>query len=297
MDMLRTCKFFLVSIILFWIVGCSGTSTTPSALPTETAAPLSQPITAPSATDSPVATSAPTLTPEPGLRTSGPYFSYFRQVGGVYQLVLMDADGGGRKVIQLPKEIGICSPCDELNIQDVSPDGHWLAFYTGYAGDFDGQFTRETFDLTLNLLNLNTGDVQVITPLLSKDYPNNFVAAAKEIDPSYITPADLQYAFMAGITRAVNWSPDGRYLAFAGQMNGPSSDLYVYNMVERSIKRLTAGPEELQWVDWSSDGKWILHGSVYAYGEGMQYSIYAVTADGSIVHDLPGGQKIGRAHV
>ena len=33
-----------------------------------------------------------------------PYFAYFRSVNQVYQLVVMDADGTGRKVIDLPQE-------------------------------------------------------------------------------------------------------------------------------------------------------------------------------------------------
>jgi len=294
MDMLRTRKFFLVSIILFWIAGCSRTAATPTALPTETAAPLSQPTPfdqtqgrlapAPSAT----ATSAttPTLTPEPGLRTNGPYFSYFRQVDGVYQLVLMDADGGGRKVIQLPDGIPNDLLTAWLDMHYVSPDAKWLAFYTGSAGSSD-QTAHGPFDLTLNILNLKTGEKQTVTKLLSKDYPNNFVEAVKELNNPDITfPEGLQQAFLYGIMQAIAWSPDSRYLAFAGQMDGLSSDLYVYDTNTRIIKRLTSGPEEMQWIDWSPDGKWILHGSLYYVGEGMIFDVYVAAADGSSVHSL-----------
>ena len=73
----------------------------------------------------------PTVTPEPPLQTSVPYFAYFRSVNQVYQLVVMDADGTGRKVIDLPQEAIQSFPNkqNDLDVKLVSPDGHWMAFY------------------------------------------------------------------------------------------------------------------------------------------------------------------------
>lgn len=279
----------LLFIVAFAVSGC-----TASALPTQpivesqaTAFSTLTPSPLPTATE-PFATT--TLTPEPGLKTNGPYFAYFREVNGISQFVMMDADGGGRKAISLPQGITDSLPDKNFgfDMKFISPDGKWLAFYTGSAGDsgFGSDIGNGPFDLTLNLLDLDTGGTQIIAPLLSNDYPNNFVEAAKKINASNITSADLQYAFLVGITRAISWSPTGRYLAFAGQMDGLSSDLYVYDMEGMTIRRLTSGDEELQWIDWSSDEKWILHGSVSVYGAGMQYSIYAVAADESSIRQF-----------
>ncbi len=94
----------LLFIVAFAVSGC-----TASALPTQpivesqaTAFSTLTPSPLPTATE-PFATT--TLTPEPGLKTNGPYFAYFREVNGVSQLVMMDADGEGRKVISLPQGI------------------------------------------------------------------------------------------------------------------------------------------------------------------------------------------------
>ena len=290
MENMRKVTSLLFFVAVLVVSGCSATplptqpiaETATATIPTLTATPL------PATTEE---QAIPSQTPEPGLRTYGPYFAYFREANGVIQLVMMDADGGGRKVVELPKEVtdSLSNANYQLSAQYVSPDAKWLAFYTGYAGSLDGQLIQQTFDLTLNLLDLNTGVLQVVTPLLSKNYPNNFDETAKTLGDSFPPIEWIQYAFLAGITHALAWSPDGRHLAFAGQMDGPSSDLYVYDMEKMTAHRLTSGDEELQWIDWSSDGKWILHGSVPWIGEGTEYSIYAVSADGLSIYDLTYG--------
>jgi len=277
-------KFFArFLVVAFLAVGC-GAPATASPLPVESPTLTAQPTHTPrpTATRRPP---TPTLTPEPGLRTSGPYFAYFQEVNGIRRLVFMDADGEGRKVIELPEAINdsfaIIKPLD-LDMRSVSPDGHWFAFHTGSAGNYGEMPAQGTSDLSLNLLDLTTGEEQVVTPLLSKDYPDNFVEAAGKLNDPDITAQSLHDAFISGITEAVAWSPDGRYLAFAGQMDGLSSDLYVYDVNEKTIRRLSSGDQELQWISWSPDGKWILHGSVFWVGAGMTFDIYTATVDGSL---------------
>src|SRR5580765_1348509 len=94
-------KIILVLILIFVVSGC-GTTVNPNPSPTEISTSLPQPTVASSPTAIP-SPSAVVPTSEPPLKTDGPYFTYFRQVNGLYQLVMMDADGGGRKVIELPQ--------------------------------------------------------------------------------------------------------------------------------------------------------------------------------------------------
>jgi len=272
----------LTSIIIYLLLGCSVPPTLVPLIVQSSTPPVQPTLTASFTLTSEPAT--PTLTPEPSLRTNGPYFAYFREVPGRsdLQFVLMDADGVGRKIIDLPDEIAD-SP---TGTQYVSPDGKWLAFYTGSAGKDNGRtIPPGTYDLTLNLLNMTTGEKQIITPLLSKDYPNNFVEAVKETRNSYIRTEDLQRAFLT-ITQAIAWSPDGKYLAFAGQMEGLSSDLYLYDMTTKNIQRLSDDHEELQSIRWSSDGKWILHESGFSTDIMVEKHISVVAVDDSSVRDL-----------
>jgi Tol biopolymer transport system component len=274
----------LTSIIIYLLLGCS-TPPTPTPLIVQSSTPLVQP----TLTASLILTSEPaTPTSEPSLRTNGPYFAYFREVPGRsdLQFVLMDADAGGRKVIDIPDEITDSLSNYWLGMRYVSPDGKWMAFYTGYAGEVYKEPKQSTFDLTLKLLNFETGEIQVVTPLLSQDYPENFANALNEINDSSVRPESLQNAFLAGITQALAWSPDGRYLAFAGQVEGLSSDLYLYDMTTKNIQRLSDDHEELQSIRWSSDGKWILHEGGFSTDIMVEKHISAVAVDDSSVRDL-----------
>ncbi len=292
-------NIFVILMMTFLVFGCASPMTQ-APLPTEPRTSPPQPTwtVLPTAgyapTPLPTATQPPEIhivTPEPPLRTNGPYFAYFRKTTfSPFQFVLMDADGRGRKVIDLPDEVAnsLETAYYQLDARYVSPDGKWLAFYTGYAGRPYGYggAPQSTFDLTLNLLDLNTGEIQIITPLLSSDYPSNFVEAAKDIDPQNLTADNLQITFLAGITQALAWSPDGKHLAFAGQMAGLSSDLYLYDLATKRIKRLSSDKEELQWVAWSSDGKWILYGNRLVNDLMGEYSVYSVAWDNSSIRNL-----------
>lgn len=275
-------KFALISVMLGLLVGCSSvTPNPPQPLVESPTITVSTPTLAPTTTSTPRPTATkkpatPTLTPEPGLQTNGPYLAYFQQRNGIQRIVFMDADGMGRRVIDLPKTIGVKS----LDMRRVSPDGRWLAFYTGNAGKYGELPTVGVFDLALNLLNLETGEMEVITPLLSEDYPQNFVQAAQQLNDPNIAADSLYQAFVDGITRTIAWSPDGKYLTFGGQMDGLSSDLYLYSVETKTIQRLSSGDQELQWISWSPDGRWIVHSSVYGVGLGMTYDIYAASVDG-----------------
>ncbi len=232
-------------------------------------------IALPTLAPNPSATPTPGPTAEAALKTNGPYLAYIRGVDVDHeQLVLMDANGMGRKVISMPSE-------NPLYTWFVSPDGKWLAYYAGSAKK------EKASDLELDLLNLETGQTQVVSKLLSKDYPDNFDAAIKELksadSTASISADELEQAFNEGITHAIGWSPDGKYLAFAGQMDGSSSDVYLYDLAKGSFRRISQGPQEIQGIDWSPDGKWIFSASTMQFGEGVVYDEDAI-AFGSFTH-------------
>jgi len=58
---------------------------------------------------------------------------------------------------------------------------------------------------------------------------------------------------------AFMWSPDSRYLAFTAVIDGPSSDVYLFDTQSLEVERLTDGPTQADLMGWSPDGKWLLH--------------------------------------
>src|SRR5258706_13014747 len=120
---MRKENFVLTLLIAFLVSGCSAPAT-PTLVPTEISTPLPQPTVASSPTAIP-SLSAVVPTSEPPLKTNGPYFTYFRQVNGTYQLVIMDADGVGQKVVDLPQGFvdSLTNQQFGLDTKFVSPDG------------------------------------------------------------------------------------------------------------------------------------------------------------------------------
>jgi WD40 repeat protein len=282
-------KIFAFLMLVFLLSACMATAPVPP--PTDTPGDTPTPAPTLMVTDtqsiSPTPSNlSPTIVPiqHSALKTSGPYLAYLRSQADQFEIILTDADGIGQKIIPYPANANTQAGLSSLN--SLSPDGKWLAYYTGSAGECMGNGAANPSDLTLNLLNLTDGKIQVITHLLSQDYPNNFLQAAQQLNQAGITAGQLQNSFVCGITQSIAWSPDGKQLAFAGQMDGLSSDLYIYDLASQTIKRLSSGPEEVQAIAWSPDGQWILDWSSYGSGEGMTYNLYVTSLVGSVIHKL-----------
>ena len=77
------------------------------------------------------------------------------------------------------------------------------------------------------------------------------------------------------------WSPDGSQLAFIGAVNGPTSDLYVYDLAEDQVRQLTDGLAHAANPIWSPDGKHIFHqGIIFSFGSGVAKSDWGVVCTG-----------------
>lgn len=206
-----------------------------------------------------------------------PHLAYLRQeAAGQQILVFANPNGAGRQEFRLPAGSYLPSLKPLL-----SPNGEWLAFYTG-------TLEQEPYDLALNLLHLPDGALRPVTRLLSDDFPENFTALAGQLAPD---PEDgdlsleerslrLRDTFQAGIFSTA-WSPDGRSLAFAGQMKGLSSDVFLLEVETGNIEQLTDGLQQIHWLAWSPDGQWILHGASNHFGMlGSLDTFYAAKAKG-----------------
>jgi dipeptidyl aminopeptidase/acylaminoacyl peptidase len=219
-------------------------------------------------TPSPIAiSSSPTTTPTatPFVPFDGPKLIYLAYSGleDKSAVFMVNASGTEKKKLNLPTDFDI-----QFLEKAISPDGKWMAFQTG---------TKENKDIALNLFSFDANESVLITFLLSPDYPNNFQKAFEQIQNSQksfpnkddISLSTLQMGFSLAI---VSWSPDSRYLAFAGEMDGPTSDLYIYDTENKSTKRLVDDLLNISYISWAGDGKTIYFSNTVP-GQNYSWSI------------------------
>jgi WD40 repeat protein len=166
----------------------------------------------------------------------------------------LNADGSLQKYIRIP-DIAVPS--------NVSPDGNWLDYESG-------SYDNEPYDLSLNLLNLDDGTTQFVTNLISPDFPENIgpiVESMSQYDQSlygddcagFECRGALVRDELLGTVGISRWSPNGHFLAFAAQIDGPSTDVYIYSMQDKTIRRLTDDLQNVERMEWSPDGKRLLY--------------------------------------
>lgn len=239
-----TKRIIPIFILLCLLGSCAPAPAAPTSTPTTTVPPTRTP--------RPTQTSVPTATPYPPLQTDGPYLLF---TNDNKNFTIMDADGSGRKQFQLPNDGYI------WNLENaVSPDGTWLAFYTGS--------TKEPYDLALNLLNISEGYSQLIADLVAPNFPNNLEPVTETVEVSeYDTDCFNNLLCKLGLVeltfnstiRSFAWSPDSQELAFAAQIDGPSSDIYIYQIESGIIRRLINDLEIVDTIEWSPNGEKILY--------------------------------------
>lgn len=235
-----------LSFIAILIGSCAPTPASPTP-PTPVTA--TQTI-APSETHLPTQTEISTVTPYPPLQSDGPYLLY---ATGWENLTILDADAKGRKQLQIPNNGFV------RNIhKTVSPDGKWLAYFTGTSH-------KEPYDLSLHLLNLENRTTFLIADLIADGFPEN-LESVKTSDPVELESCNsgpcrisiIELAFNEGI-ESIAWSPDSQSLAFAAQIDGPSSDVYIFSIRDNTIRRLVSDLENVWNIDWSPNGERILY--------------------------------------
>lgn len=235
---------------------------------------------------------SPTPAPTLGNLLTPPYLVYVKKVNGKEQVVLVNQDGTGIKIIPLPD--------NGFNARNPSPTGEWIVFYTGSGGE-QTLMNGPKYDLALNLMHLPDGVTHKVTDLLSKDFPNNlekFAELAKNNDQDIAfldTSTIVDEARQGLIYRLMisEWSPSGETLAFAGEMDGPSTDLYLYNLKSGNIQRISSGSKNIDFIDWFPGGSQILYSSSYLPCEGDCSTYFVTNPDGSSSREIKNFEKFG----
>lgn len=260
----------------------------PSRLPTSTVIPsptqknhIHQPVFV---TSSPTAT----VTPFPALLGSRPYLMFEQEWRGK-KFVIYDANGTGRKFIELPPDGYILG---RTQGKAISPDRQWLVFHTG---SYESNDSPENLPITLKLLNINDGTIKEVTNIVIDGYKeklNQVAEELKRLDPDWYKPLDgdewvnqiVSNEFFWSIY-SVAWSPDSQSLAFAAQIDGLSSDVYVYELESEKITRVEDSLQSVSWITWSPDGNQIVFGNAIPGPIYTGMSLHSVKFGGQMVKE------------
>jgi hypothetical protein len=261
----RIYRFLILYLVLLCLACCKPVTPTPTLEPSETHERATN--TPPELFIEP--SSTPTVMAqvdqEDSLSALGPWLVYLTEDG----IVAVNANGTGRTLLGPPPLQSAAALSFDIP-NGLSTSGNEFAFRAERA-DWSG--------LDLILARLPDGPITAITPLLSTDLEDQ-------------RPLGLDLDIENAVfweTDALRWSPDGRHLAFVAALDGPSSDLYVFDLLDGTIRRLTTGENQAATPVWTQDGRWIIHQEVETFGSGAGWSVktvWAAAVDGNSVYRL-----------
>lgn len=199
-----------------------------------------------------------------------------------------------------------------------SPDGQWLAFVSNRVGDKNQIFTihpdgGEAVQLTRAENGINgfswsedgksiaftSSDADQRVSKERKDHLGDFEVVRREYNHSHLWTFDVVEALKAPLTGTqrtkgrdfnigpFSWSPDGKRIAFSATnnpdlINGDTSDVYLLDLADHSVKKLVAQPGPDGNPQWSPDGRQLVFSS--AMGNPRFYHsnsrLAVVSADG-----------------
>jgi hypothetical protein len=240
---MSTVRTILSSVVIFMLASC-GTSTpaaTPTPIPTNTSQPTATSTATTMATTAPIPTNTPqpTDTPAPtSLNATGPYVLFSGESG----IWITNPDGSA--LTRVFENVPILNPITtfEKDLRNaISPAGDRIALVVE---------TDQGLDLVV--VKIPGGETETIAHLISvtlADMTNHPTS-----EKAFATYAITYY------NDNVAWQPgDGRLLAFTGAINGPTSELYLYDTQTGETKQLTSGPSQSISPSWSPDGQYILN--------------------------------------
>lgn len=226
--MQKLCTFIVLILILIVSSSCQ------APIQEQTPAPALSTVPIPTNTEPPVPTmtAAATIVPPPPTATESIPAGLYTMYAGPKGIWISRPDGTSLTKLT---DLGL----DRTHLRRVrSPNGDRLALIVQ---------TEEGLDLVQVMIP--GGETKTIAHLYS--ITKEDLTANPTSDEAFTAYALRDYDNLA-------WEPSGRSLAFVGAMDGPTSDLYLYDTEHDKIKRLTDGEAQAVFPSWSWDGEFIL---------------------------------------
>ena len=197
----------------------------------------------------------------------GKWMVYTSGRGNFTDLWLRSADPG---VVVLPQRL-TSDPAPESS-PAFSPDGRFIAF-TGTANDVKGDiYLLDLKSAESGAIRLTGRDTADGGPCFSADghklyfhqagpADENRRLAVLDLNEKDKTPVLLNTGG-DGSFPAV--APDGKQLAFVTYRNDPAGDIFVLDLKDKNVRRLTTGPYMDGFPEWSSDSRYVYFSRIAA---------------------------------
>ena len=171
------------------------------------------------------------------------------------------------------------------------PDGHHIAF----SSNRDRDFSVYTMDLAGKNIKriVDSGDRPVISPdgqWIAVSHVRGRLQRGPSllfVDIEGLMQREILLQAPVGFYGMIDWSPDGKRLAFTIRIPGILNDIYVVDIAGKNLRQLTEDPAQDLYPAWSPDGQWIAFWSNRDGGN----AIYLMDADGANPERLADGRS------
>jgi dipeptidyl aminopeptidase/acylaminoacyl peptidase len=173
-----------------------------------------------------------------------------------YQSIMV-ANSDGTGLEQLFTGMGV-------NSVSLSPDSRTIALI------LDDSPMDDSNGLSLTLFRLPAGGKNISLPLQNPVRP-----PGDDIDSEPHRAIDMSDPA---------WSHDGKSIAFIAQLDGPSADLYRYDVEIGTVTRLSTEDIQAYKPSWSPDDRFIFYATAWAFGTGAGFGnagSWFISRDGS----------------
>ena len=171
------------------------------------------------------------------------------------------------------------------------PDGRHVAF----SSNRDRDFSIYTMDLAGKNIKriVDSGDRPVISPdgqWIAVSHVRGRLQRGPSlllVDIEGLMQREILLRAPIGFYGMIDWSPDGKRLAFTIRIPGVLNDIYIVDINGKNLRQLTEDPAQDLYPSWSPDGQWI---AFWSNRDG-ENAIYLMGADGANLKRLANGKS------